>query len=332
MIRLHLSSVATGIDAAPAPRRPGLGLPPLPARMAEFERRGFRAGRPAAREVLQLRARSFLHGYETARRQGIIGIDAVLDKVAPVNRGFAYEGAAFAAAAADLLPSWRRRRGSRLVELLALVGDRFPHLIHVGAGWFGLLAPVTLVPRRAPLDPMLRWLAVDGAGFARAFLRGPRWITRLAAAPYSADPVRSVLYQGVGRSLWFVDCADVDAVQARIETFPLPARTELWAGIGLAACYAGGADERSLTELAAMSGPGRYALAQGAAFAAGARLVGQHVPAHTRAAVLALAGVAVETATKWTIEATPPANERDGTAAAYRNWQNTIRALASQNV
>lgn len=326
MIRWRLTASEPGRQQA------GLGLPALPAQLADFQRRGFRAGRPAARELLELRARSFLHGYNTARRQGIAGLDAALDLVAPVNRGFAYEGAGFAAASADLRPTLLTRRGSRLVQLLALAGDRFPHLIHVGAGWFGLLAPVTLVPRRAPLDPLLRWLAVDGAGFARAFLRGQRWINRRAAEPYSADPVRSVLYQGIGRALWFVECADVSAIRARIQTFPLPAHPELWAGVGLAVCYAGGADEPSLTELAGLTGRTRTALAQGAAFAAGARALGQHVPAHTRTAVQALAGVPVETATGWTFEAALPASTKDGTATAYRNWQTAIRALAGEHV
>ncbi|MGQ0838128.1 DUF1702 family protein [Actinokineospora sp.] len=319
----------TGAHRGSAPLRL---LPPLPNRLVDFERRGFRHADEHARTVLERRARSFLCGYETLRQQGCLRTGAVLDLLAPVDRGFGYEGAAFAAAAADLLRPRARLRGrprvSHLARLLASAGDRFPHLLHVGAGWVGLAASPTLVVGKAPLDPLLRWLAVDGAGFARAFLRGQRWIDRFAASPHSADPVRAVLYQGVGRALWFVECADADAIAARIESFPAPAAPELWAGVGLAVCYAGGAGEQSLARLTRITGPDRHALAQGAAFAARARQTGGHVPEHTRTGVGALAGVTVEAAADWTRAAGQAPPELEGTVRNYRLWQRRIRETA----
>lgn len=304
-------------------------LPPLRPSIADFQRRGFRHDNAVARALLERRARSFLAGYGLTRRHGVGELEARLADLSPDDRGFGYEGAAFAAAAADLIRPGRRK--SLLADLFAVAGDRYPHLMHVGAGWVGLLTSPTTILRHEPLDPLLRWLAVDGAGFARAFLRGPRWTARLAAAPWTADPVRAALYQGVGRCMWFMECADVAAIRRRIATFPEPAHVELWAGVGLAVTYAGAAERPDLAELTTLTGAHRHALAQGAAFAAGSRQIAGHVPDHTRTALLAIAGVSVEVAVDWTNAAARDSVSGVGAIEGYRAWQAQIRALAARH-
>src|SRR3712207_8380154 len=62
-------------------------------------------------------------------------------------------------------------------------------------------------------------------------------------------PPRSTLFpyttlfrsdQGLGRSLWFVQGADVRRIPATVNAFPAERRPDLWSGLGLACGYAGG--------------------------------------------------------------------------------------------
>ncbi|MGI5500122.1 DUF1702 family protein [Lentzea sp. CA-135723] len=304
-------------------------LPPLPNSLVDFENRGFRTENAAARALLERRASAFLLGYNTLRRHGVEELAVRLDPCPLDDQGFAYEGAAFAAAAHDLL---RPGRPTTLDALFALAGDRYPHLMHVGAGWVGLVAPPSLVLRKAKLDPLLRWLTLDGAGFSRAFLRGKGWNRRFSRATWSAKPAHTVLHQGVGRAMWFMECTDPAAIRRRVETFPPEAHAELWSGVGLAVCYAGGADDAALDDLTSLTGPNRVALAQGAAFAAGARGAAGHVPAHTETGVRELAGVSVVEAVEWTVVAAHEVHAGDVDIAAYRRWQHLIRERAARHL
>ncbi|AXH92092.1 DUF1702 family protein [Micromonospora aurantiaca (nom. illeg.)] len=310
-------------------------VPPLSPALVELAGRRHRRGEVTSRLLLQTRALAFVEGYRL-RRAGRRDIHEELALIEPVNRGFAYEGAALAAALADLAtprrapaPGSRDGRQTRLGHLLDGPGAGFVHLVHVGAGWAAAVLPWRTVHRRLPLDPLLRWLALDGAGFARGFFGGPGAIRRLARRPDRDDPVQTVLRQGLGRSLWFVECGDVPAIGRQIEGFPPGLRPELWAGVGLAVCYAGGCSDRQFEHLQTLDGKERAALAQGAAFAAEARRTAGHVPAHTAAAVAALTGVPADTAANWARDSRDSALALGPEIDSYRWWQREIRRRAT---
>ena len=143
----------------------------------------------------------------------------------------------------DTLTPWRR---DRLARFLAGPGDAHTYIVHVGAGW--ILARLPLSPRAAarPARPAPRL-----AGPRR--LRLPRGVLPLAARRSRARRCRGKLRgyarrgfdQGLGRSLWFVDGADVRAAcRGRSAPFPPSRQPDLWAGLGLAAAYAGRARAR----------------------------------------------------------------------------------------
>ena len=300
-------------------------LPRLPASLADFGRRGFRTGDAAVRARLEGHARAFLDGYELIRRHGSAAVHGHLAEVPADERGFAYEGAGLAAALLDLMRPARRHRN--IDALLAGPGGDYVHLVSVGAGWIGAALPFGAATRRVT-DPLYRWLGLDGAGFARGFFRGRRWIIRLARRANHRVPAHRVICQGAGRSLWFVECGDVEAISWQIDRFPFGMRRELWAGVGLAACYAGGTDDTGFRLLTAVDGPCRDALAQGVAFAAAARCRSGHVPDGTRRTVAGLAGVSLEAAAAWTSVAEVPARAHGGGLDAYLGWQAEIRASA----
>ncbi|MFC6094791.1 DUF1702 family protein [Saccharothrix lopnurensis] len=295
----------------------------LPLGMADFAGRGFRLDRPAEREVLERHARWFLTGFNTAVRHWRDPHPA-LAEVPAAERGFAYEGAGMHAALRDRLTPWPT---GALDRLLSGPGDRYAHLISVGYGW--AVAPATTVlrlplpaPRPPSAQPLLRCLALDGAGFAETYFGGLAALRRRARRPGS--PRWEAVLAGSGRALWFAESADVDGVAAVIGSLPEPARPHVWAGVGLASCYAGCADAAALDRLRAAAGPHRWHLGQGALFAVAARDRSGIVPDHTSAAAAHLFGTDPATARRWTDEA---ADGLTGSAdlSAYAEWKARLR-------
>ncbi|WP_390623324.1 DUF1702 family protein [Saccharomonospora amisosensis] len=292
--------------------------------MADFDRRGFRTDRPHQRELLERHARYFLTGFNIAVRHWR-NPHSTLAELPPEERGFAYEGAAMHAALRDMFSFGRARAFARLS---AGRGNRYIHLIHVGYGW--ALAPARLsLPTLVPDTPLLRWLALDGAGFADTFFGGLATLYRCCQR--GPTPRSSVRIAGCGRALWFVQSGDVAGVTRAIAQAPEPARPDLWSGIGLAMCYAGGADEEALEELVRASGPARGHLGQGALFAIAARFRSGIVPEYTEKACRKLFSVTPEEVSKWTDDAASGLFEV-AELSGYTEWKSRLRVVAVQKL
>ncbi|GLZ42768.1 DUF1702 family protein [Actinokineospora sp. NBRC 105648] len=299
--------------------------PQLPMGMADFDRRGFRLDRPGPRAHLERHARSFLQGYNVAAARWA-RVHEGLAELPQEEQGFAHEGAAMYAGQRDVLTGGR---AGAVTALLGGTGERYTHLIHVGMGW--ALSPLRLpLPVRLPDTPLLRWLALDGAGFADVFFGGGRALARRAERA-GTDPRRLARLGGSGRAMWFLTAADPVQINEIIQHAPATARPALWSGVGLAAGYAGGVDATELDTLRGVAG--RYAphLAQGTVFAATARVRSGTVPAHTALACERLAETVPATATGWADEV---ARELGGRAdvEAYLEWKDRVRLRVTASV
>jgi hypothetical protein len=297
-----------------------------------FAKRGFHEGDPATRRNLERAGREFLTGFGHAMvSRNMAEVRRSLGTIERNFQGFSYEGASMAFAIADVTTPWRRARVRRFLE-----GPAVPHIYmaYVGVGW--AMARLKRLPRAAwwgvdlP-DPLLRWLAVDGYGFHEAYFSTRRhvherrpvrmrvpWPDTTGYAAHAAD-------QGIGRALWFVCGGDVERLAAVIGGFDPARRADLWSGTGLAATYAGGVDTAELETLRKLGTGFRREIAQGAAFAAQARLRAHLVTPHTRSAVRTFCRASVEDAAAVTQEALvdlPP----DGPLPAYEVWRQRIRA------
>jgi enediyne biosynthesis protein E3 len=297
-----------------------LGVLGIAPEEASFERRGFRLG-SAARPRLEEVGRTFVRGYRAALEdddpgtieQALAGVDCEL-------RGFAYEGAAMGVTLRDMLSPWR---SSRLDRLLAGPGSSHVYMVHVGAGW--ALARLRRPPRATlRLDPLLRWLALDGYGFHQGYFRPARHLRACVVPAAFTDYAARAFDQGLGRSLWFVEAAEPEAIAAAIHRFAPARQPDLWSGVGLAGAYAGGADASVLPRLADADAHAPGELAQGAAFAAAARQRAGNPAAHTDLACRMLCGLSSSEAAELTAHAArdlPP----DSALPSYEVWRRRLR-------
>ena len=152
-------------------------------------------------------------------------------------------------------------------------------------------ARVNKVPERAPskLDPVLGWVALDGAGFHQGFLRTERYIEEQERPPVSGPALR-LFDQGIGRSLLFVRGDDLELVRDTIDGFAEERHPDLWSGVGLAATYAGGLGEEQLKQLRDLAHPHELRLTQGSAFATMARVRAGNVTEDTELGARVLCG------------------------------------------
>lgn len=282
--------------------------------------RGFHEKSPAARELLETIGETFLSGYARAvESRSAVEAEERLEKIPAPFRGFAYEGAAMGVTVLDALPFGG---GHRLARFLGgRGGDAHVYMAYVGIGWAMARLPRFRWPRTSGLEPLLRWLVWDGYGFHQAYFHTGRYVReheqRLTGyAARAAD-------QGTGRALWFVGGADPGMVADLIDGFPAARRGDLYSGAGLAATYAGGADEEELRSLRDRAGRYRAPLAQGCAFAAEARVRAGLLTPHTAVATEVICGMTPERAARLCAEtrADLPA---DGETPAYEIWRRRI--------
>ena len=249
-----------------------------------------------------------------------------LDTIPVRFRGFAYEGASMAFTIRDGLPFG----GGLSTEFLTGPGRPHLYMAYVGIGWAMARLPRFRWPRSDRTDPLLRWLVLDGYGFHQAYFHTRRYVRdqyREPAFPWPApDPhgyAANAIDQGIGRALWFVGGTDAERVATMIDAFPETRRADLYSGAGLAATYAGGADEDELRTLSHRAGPYRALVAQGSAFAAEARVRAGLLVPHTEEATLVLCGLPAEQSAQITQDVRPEdAVDRD--LPAYEAWRQRI--------
>lgn len=292
-----------------------------------FTRRGFRGDWAAVRGRLEDVGRFFVTGYHAALQDARPeALAARLDAEVPREfRGFAYEGAGMGLALLDTVAPWRRGRLRRFVE-----GPGAPHdyLIYVGAGW--VMARVPVSPRKflARLPPMTRWLALDGYGFHEGYFRWPAAVEGQRVPPRLTGYARRGFDQGLGRSLWFVDGADVSRLPETIGAFPEARRGDLWAGLGLACAYAGGRERARIQDLKLAAGRFAPHLAQGAAFAATAREQAGNLAAHTEVSCQVLCGMSAAETVAATLALRPgaaPDESVDAPEPAFEAWRRSLQ-------
>jgi len=180
----------------------------------------------------------------------------------------------------DLVTTGRPRLFTTFVE-----GPARDHIYmaHVGSGWAMARCPwgmLTFFPR---MNPLLKWLAVDGLGFHEGYFHPARFISACSTS-WKGKLGPRPFDNGLGRAMWFASGARAEPVLETLSAFPTARRAALWSGVGLAATYAGGASVEELESLCSAAGEYRDNVAQGAAFAAKARCRADNLTENTETA------------------------------------------------
>ncbi|MFC0865973.1 DUF1702 family protein [Sphaerimonospora cavernae] len=296
--------------------------------------RGFHVKSPEARDLLETVGATFLTGYGHAvQARTPAEAEEHLERVPRRFRGFAYEGAGMALAVLDALPL---PGGRRVDDFLAGRGDRHIYMVYVGIGWAMARLPRFRWPRADALDPLLRWLVLDGYGFHQAYFRTEQYVHRQyrdpafpwpsggAASPADRAYAGRAIDQGIGRALWFVAGTDADRAASLIAAFPEHRHPDLYAGAGLAATYAGGADEAELRRFWENAGAHRSQIAQGCAFGAEARVRAGLLVPHTTLAAEIFCGMTAEQAAGVTQQVRPREPVQGGELPAYEVWRQHV--------
>lgn len=291
--------------------------------------RGFHDKGPHSRQVLETVGESFLRGLGDAVETGTpSAIDQRLAALPTRYQGFAYEGAAMGFALLDaLLPG-----SHRTAAFLRGPGDPHVYMAYIGIGWAMARLPRPLWPNTRGLDPLLRWLVHNGYGFHQAYFHTDKYVHRQIrddrAARHTGDGNYALRAadEGIGRALWFVAGTDVGRVIRLVEAFPAERRSDLYSGVGLAATYAGGADEEELHRLRDDTGEHRGSLAQGSAFAAESRVRAGLVVPHTELGTAVLCGMDAEKTARFSRELRPDPRgpETNTTHPQYEVWRSSL--------
>jgi len=301
----------------------------IDSREVEFARRGFICAPPAVQARLENVGRVFLYGYSAAlAHKDQDRLAKLLNHVEPEDRGFAYEGAAMALALLDAL--WLRRNA--FLQFADGAGKRHIFMLHVGAGW--AYARVPWLRRRIEeafkkLDPVLRWLVIDGYGFHQGYFHFGKQMDEKSFLRLSPD-ARHVFYQGLGRSLWFVKGADAHRIATAIFAFPKLHHSDAWSGVGLACAYAGGISPDGIVAVRRMAGIHAPALAQGAAFAAKARELAGNPARHTELACAKLCGIDAAEAAALCDQTLSQIAGRN--ASSYQAWRELVQKSLSSSL
>lgn len=299
----------------------------IPMEEASVERRGFHVPSPAMRSRIESIGHMVVAGYNLAvdeDRPGPLG--ERLAAIEPEYRGFAFEGAGMALALLDLLRPWRARR---IPEFLA--GPAAPHIymVYVGIGWAMARLPIFLYRELAGLDPVLGWLVLDGFGFHQGFFHPGQVLSGQPVPNRIHGYGRRAFDQGLGRSLWFVEGGDLGGILRAIGRFSKERHGDLWSGLGLACCYAGGVDRSALETLLGHAERYHPQFRQGVAFAAKARVLAGNSSEYTEMACQVLTGRSAEEAARVTDDSRS-VESGDDRVPTYEIWRCRIQDRIAQ--
>lgn len=304
----------------------------IPIEETTFRRRKFRATHFVQQQHLEKVGQIFLYGYHTAIDDADPHSLALsLNKIEPTWRGFAFEGAAMGLALLDALTPWQ---SSRLFPFLQGAGSEHIYMEYVGLGWIFGRVPGTLrqylrhleqKTKSSQIDPLLGWLAIDGYGFSQGYFHGQRYFQQFASPKSLSGYACQVFDQGLGRSLWFFEGANGNAIATTIAAFPDSRQGDLWSGIGLASAYAGGVEQDAIATLIKEAGQYLPQLAQGVAFAAKARQRAKNLTPHLEMVSQTVWGMTAEAAAKVSDQCLVelPVGEKE---PSYEIWRHRIQA------
>jgi len=315
-VAADIACSSTKMDLLTRPVRRLLRLSPDEAL---FETRGFPRSNSSGQLALEAIGRVFIGGFNASLTASDVGAILQYVRNTPiVERGFAAEGAAMGAAVVDALPFSR----PMLAAIIAKLNSEYTYLAHVGAGWALARVPWRRKRILSALDPIHRWLAIDGLGFHDTYFYHRHVFTgwRREQSGYAAHAYD----QGVGRALWFVSCGSILDAAYLISKLAIIRQDDLWSGLGLAMAYAGPVDNDDVVCALESAGENAASFAQGVAFACEARALARYIPDHTEMAARGVWNKHACEVTRFVREARDCLPKAETDPPRYQAWRESV--------
>jgi enediyne biosynthesis protein E3 len=153
--------------------------------------------------------------------------------------------------------------------------------VYVGLGWAIAKSNLSFLTTVEKLNSRFYFRIADGCGYYDGSFKRRQTITNQQLPGYLPVTAMPMYDQGVGRSIWYTEKADIHAIHSKVETFAAERHADLWRGIGIAVAYVGGCSDADLKTLFQYAAANGYQLACGAALAARSRTMANTMTADT---------------------------------------------------
>lgn len=143
--------------------------------------------------------------------------------------------------------------------------------VYVGLGWAIAKCNLPFLKAVEKLHSQFYFRIADGCGYYDGSFRKRQAIIDKLVPVYLPAAAMPMYNQGIGRSIWYTEKADINKICSTIETFAADRHADLWRGVGIAVAYVGGCDDANLKTLLQYAASNGFQLACGAALAARSR-------------------------------------------------------------
>lgn len=162
-------------------------------------------------------------------------------------------------------------------------GKASAHLaqVYVGLGWAIAKLNIPFLAAAKKVNVQFHFRIADGCGYYDGSFRYRRTVVLGELPAYLPLEALPMYDQGIGRSIWYTEKADIHKIAAKIEGFAKSRHSDLWRGIGIAVAFVGGCSEEELKKLMHIAAGHGLQLAYGAALAAKSRLMANTMTSDT---------------------------------------------------
>ena len=248
----------------------------LPLSEANFDVRGFQENE-LSRKRLEEVAKTVVCGYNTALETGLSD-DLLVNRIMIKNElsGFFNEGIGMGLYTLDLFSPLK---GNRFWNFIKVAGKNHEYMSYIGAGIAcGVFFNRPFKKFLDKASPTSGLLILNGFGFYYAYFKPTKTINNLyIPKSVKSDPFYIECYDnGIGRALWFYNGGNPQKIFNTISAFPEHRKPGIWAGVGLAATYAGGVSPEKILELKGLARQYDFMLGEGSVLASHTRDIAQN--------------------------------------------------------
>lgn len=240
----------------------------LPLTEAEFKNRGFEVGH-TAQDRLELVAKTVVHGYNIALENGLNkNLEVNTAQVKDELVGFFNEGVGMGLYTLDLFSISKK---SSFKDFIYGIGEKHQYMSYIGAGI------ASAIFRNSAFEKFMEEansegasLFLNGIGFYYGYFHPEKTLKKMFIPSKFYNKEKYILDgydNGIGRAVWFYNSGEPSKIAQTINRFPYERRGAVWAGVGLAATYAGGVSTDKIKELKTLSGEFVYRLGEGSVLA-----------------------------------------------------------------